>query len=435
MDPIIIGIIGIICLLVLLFIGVPIAFALLAVGGVGMVAVAGLSATLAQISFIVWSRGTDFVLICIPLFIFMGQIVYYTGIAANLYDVLQKWLGRLPGGLAIASVGACGAFGAVTGSSVACVATMGAIIMPEMRRYGYNDRLAAGVLASSGTLGILVPPSLGFVFYGILTDTSISALFIAGIIPSIITIIIFSAIIYVRCVLDPKLGPLGPRCGWIEKIVSLKNVWPVVVTFLVVIGGLYGGFFTPTEASGIGSVGVVLISLIQKKLTWQRFKMALNDTAVISAMIYTIVIGGYLIARFFAITDITPYVVNLVTTLNPDKYLLLFLIFILYLILGCMLDLFGMAVLTLPIVFPIVIQLGFDPVWFGVFIVIMAEIALITPPVGMNVFVMKNIAKDIPMESIFIGIIPFLFGEFFLLLLITIFPAIAVWLPTLAGLM
>ena len=306
--------------------------------------------------------------------------------------------------------------------------------MPEMQKYKYNDRLAAGVLASSGTLGILVPPSLGFVFYGILTDTSISALFIAGIIPAIITIMLYSVIIYVRCLIDPKLAPLGPRFGLIEKIISLKNVWPVVVIFIVVIGGLYGGFFTPTEASGVGTVGVIFVSLIQKKLTWQRFKLALDDTGLISAMIFTIIIGGYLISRFLALTEITTHLVNFADAINPNKYFLILLIFFLYLILGCMMELFGMAVLTLPFVFPIVLQSGFDPVWFGVFIMIMAEIALITPPIGVNVFVMRSIATHVPMESIFIGILPFLLAEIFLLLLLVLFPAIAVWLPKIAGL-
>jgi C4-dicarboxylate transporter DctM subunit len=435
MEPVTVGIIGIVCLLLLLVLGIPIAFALSAVGAVGMIIVAGLPATLSQISLIAWGRGTDFVLICIPMFIFMGQIVYHTGIAADLYEVLQKWLGRLPGGLAIASVGACGGFGAVTGSSVACVATMGSIIMPEMQKYKYNERLSAGVLASSGTLGILVPPSLGFVFYGILTDTSISALFIAGIVPAIITILIFSAIIYIRCIVNPALAPRGPRSGWKERIVSVKKVWPVATIFIVVIGGLYGGFFTPTEASGVGAVGVVVVSLIQKKLNWQRFKMALDDTGVISAMIFIIIIGGYLISRFLAITDITTYLVDGVAVLNPNKYLFIFLIFLLYFILGCMMELFGMAVLTLPFLFPIVIQLGIDPVWFGVFSMIMAEIALITPPIGMNVFVMRSIADHVSMESIFIGIIPFLFAEILLLVLLVIFPEIAIWLPRLAGLM
>lgn len=435
MEPVTVGIIGIVCLLLLLVLGIPIAFALSAVGAIGMIIVAGLPATLSQISLIAWGRGTDFVLICIPMFIFMGQIVYHTGIAADLYEVLQKWLGRLPGGLAIASVGACGGFGAVTGSSVACVATMGSIVMPEMQKYKYNDRLAAGVLASSGTLGILVPPSLGFVFYGILTDTSISALFIAGIVPAILTIMVFSAIIYSRCVANPTLAPMGPRFGWKERIVSTKKVWPIATIFFVVIGGLYGGFFTPTEASGVGAVGVVLVSLVQKKLNWQRFKLALDDTGVISAMIFIIIIGGYLISRFLAITDITTYLVEGVAALNPNKYFLIVLIFILYFILGCMMELFGMAVLTLPFIFPIVVQLGFDPVWFGVFIMIMAEIALITPPIGMNVFVMRSIADHVPMESIFIGIIPFLIAEILLLALLVIFPEIAIWLPRIAGLM
>jgi C4-dicarboxylate transporter DctM subunit len=430
MDLITIGILGIGVMLFLLVMGVPIAFAMAVVGAVGTLLVAGVTQTLSQVVLIAWDKGTDFVMVCIPLFVFMGQLTSSTGIASELYDFLQKWLGRLPGGLAIASVGACGAFGAVTGSSVACVATMGSIIYPEMKKYRYDAKLATGALASSGTLGILIPPSLSFVFYGILTDTSIAALFIAGIIPGIITILLFSMIILFRCLQNPSLGPVGPRFELKEKIRSAKGVAPVLAIFLLVVGGLYGGIFTPTEASGVGAAGVIVVAAVMKRLNWTNLKRALGDTGLVSAMIFAIIIGGYLIARFLVVTNISNLLITYVNSLNLDKFTFLFFLIILYSVLGCILDVFGMVILTLPFVFPVVLDLGIDPVWFGVFVTIMTELALITPPVGVNVFVMRSIATDVPMGTIFRGVAPFFVGEYVLIFLLIIFPWMATWLPS-----
>lgn len=429
MDPIVVGIIGIIVMLALLVLGVPIAFCMAVVGIFGTAIVAGVSQTLSQIVLITWDKGTDFIIVCIPLFIFMGQLTSSTGIAADLYEFLQRWLGRLPGGLAIASVGACGAFGAVTGSSVACVATMGSIVYPQMKKYNYDVGLSTGCLAASGTLGILIPPSLAFAFYGILTDTSIAALFIAGIIPGIVTMVMFAGIILTQCLMNPKLGPIGPKYTWTEKLVSLKGIVPVAIIFLLVIGTLYGGLCTPTEASGIGATGVVLVSLFMKKLTFKNFRKALWDTGVTTAFIFAIIIGGYLIARFLVVTNISNLILDYVNTLSLGKYTFILFLVVLYTVLGCILDVFGMTILTLPFVFPVVIALGIDPIWFGVFIVIMTEVALITPPVGVNVFVMRSIATDVPMGRIFKGIMPFLLGEFAVIALLVVFPAMATWLP------
>jgi C4-dicarboxylate transporter DctM subunit len=430
MDLITIGILGVVVMLFLLVMGVPIAFAMAVVGAVGTLLVAGVTQTLSQVVLIAWDKGTDFVMVCIPLFVFMGQLTSSTGIASELYGFLQKWLGRLPGGLAIASVGACGAFGAVTGSSVACVATMGSIIYPEMKKYRYDVKLATGALASSGTLGILIPPSLSFVFYGILTDTSIAALFIAGIIPGIITILLFSMIILLRCMQNPSLGPVGPRFEFREKIRSAKGVAPVLAIFLLVVGGLYGGIFTPTEASGVGAAGVIVVAAVMKRLNWTNLKRALGDTGLVSAMIFAIIIGGYLIARFLVVTNISNLLIAYVNSLNLDKFTFLLFLIILYSVLGCILDVFGMVILTLPFVFPVVLDLGIDPVWFGVFVTIMTELALITPPVGVNVFVMRSIATDVPMGTIFRGVAPFFVGEYVLIILLIIFPWIATWLPS-----
>lgn len=430
MDPIMIGVLGILGLLILLFIGVPIAFAMAVVGIAGTTAVVGLPQAMSQISLIAWSQGTDFIIVCIPLFILMGQLTATTGIADDLYDCLQKWLGRKRGGLAVASVLACGGFGAVTGSSVASVATMGTIVYPEMKKYGYDTKLATGVLAASGTLGILIPPSIAFAFLGTLTDTSIAKLFIAGIIPGVLTIAVFSAIIWGMALVRPDVAPLGPKFSWSERLKSTWAVVPIGIIFLIVIGSLYGGIATPTEASGIGACGVFLVAMMMRRLSWKAIKDAVWETGVTSAFIYAIIIGGYLIARFLALTGFESFIIESVVGSGLGKYGFILLLVVLYFILGMMLDVFGMIILTVPFVFPIVLQLGIDPIWFGVFLVIMTEVALITPPVGVNVFVMKSVASDdVPLVDIFKGVLPFLVGEFVIIAALIVFPALATWLP------
>ena len=431
MDPVTVGLLGIGVLIGLLMLGVPIAFAMAVVGIAGTGMVVGLPQTLSQVTLVTWDKGTDFVIVCIPLFVFMGQLTATTGIAGDLYECLQRWLGRMRGGLGIASVFACGGFGAVTGSSVACVATMGTIVYPQMKKYGYNPQLATGVLAASGTLGILIPPSLAFAFYGTLTDTSIAALFVAGIVPGLLTMLIFAGIVWLRCVINPAYGPIGPRFTMQKKLASLKGVAPIAAIFVLVIGTLYGGVCTPTEASAIGASGVVLVSLLMGRLTWSNLRQALAETGLVSAFIFAIIVGGYLISRFLAVTQITDLLVGFVTDLDPSPYGFILFMVLLYFALGAILDVFGMTILTLPFIFPITTALGIDPVWLGVFIVIMTEVALITPPVGVNVFVMRGIATDVPMGQIFRGVMPFLIGEFVLIGLLVAFPGIATWLPSL----
>ena len=425
----IIGLVGLLVLLGLLLVGVPIAFALAFTGVIGLLVVEGLSPTLAYMALIPWDHGRSFVLVTVPLFVLMGQLVFHTGMATDLYKGLRTWIGRVPGGLAIASVMACGGFGAVTGSSIATVATMGSVVMPEIRRYDYDMRLAAGALAASGTLGILIPPSLIFIFYGVMTETSIGALFIAGIVPGVLTLLMFSGIILVRCVVNPKLGPKGPRASWRERFRAIGLFAPVFALFALAIGGIYAGIFTPTEAAGVGCVGVMITALVQRKLTWSRISAALHSTALISVMIFAIILGGYSVARFLAVTGLTEDAVALLVRLDLSEGMFLFVLVIVYLVLGSMLDVFGMLVLTIPILLPIVTSYGFDRVWFGVFVTIMAELALVTPPIGANVFVMRRVAPDVPMGDIFLGVLPFVVGELVLVALLVVFPQIALWLP------
>jgi tripartite ATP-independent transporter DctM subunit len=423
------GLIGIAGMIGLLILGVPIAIAMAVTGAVGLWILEGPGPALAHTLLIPWDEGRSFVLVTIPLFVLMGQLVFQTGLASDLYAGIRSWIARVPGGMAITSVVACGAFGAVTGSSIATVATMGAIVMPEMRRFKYHPRLATGSLAASGTLGILIPPSLIFIFYGVMTETSIGALFIAGIIPGILTAAMFSAIILLRCLITPSLGPPGPTATWAERWQATSGLLPILGLFFLVIGGIYGGVFTPTEAAGVGCTGVLLTAALRSRLTKEAMAKALEETALITAMIFAIIVGGYLVARFLAITGITENMVALLVGLDLGRVAFLVLLVGLYLVLGAMVDVFGMLVLTIPFVMPVVGELGIDPIWFGVFAVMMAELALVTPPIGANVFVMRRTAPEVPMGDIFMGVLPFVVGQLLIIGLIIAFPEIALWLP------
>lgn len=424
------GVLSVASMLALVALGVPIAFAMMLIGAVGLIWFGGLDQAALQLSSIGWENGTDFLFITAPMFILMGQLVYHSDLAADLYDCLQKWFGRLPGGLAIASVLACAMFAAITGVSAATVVTVGAMAMPEMRRYGYDPALATGALATAGTLGILIPPSILMVLYGIWTETSIGDLFLAGVVPGILMTLGFAAMILTRCVINPALGPVGAPASWSERFRSLIKLLPVFLVFACVMGGIYGGIFTPTEASGIGAVSVFAIGVVMGRLTLDKIVLALTETAKTSGMVFAIIVGGTMLARFIAVTEVPQQLVGLISENAGGIYTTLILLTVMYLILGAILDVFGMLILTLPFVFPIVLQLGIDPVWFGIYVVIITEIALVTPPVGVNSFVMHSVAKDVPLSTIFRGTFPFVAVAVLLLIAMTIFPQIALWLPS-----
>jgi C4-dicarboxylate transporter DctM subunit len=431
MDPLIAGTIALLAMIALTFLGVPIAYALVGVAVVGNVLLVGWQQTAMQTFLITWEMGTNFLLIAVPLFVFVGQLAFHTRIASDLYDCVYKWFGRLPGGIAVTATIASAAFGAVTGSSVAAVATMGAMVMPEMRRYGYDNRLATGSLSSAGTLAIMIPPSIPMVVYGLWTETSVGKLFIAGILPGLLLTIGFCGWIVVRCLISPQMGPAGPAYAWGERTRSLLRLLPTLIVFATILGGIYGGIFTPTEASAIGAVSVVVVALCMRRLTWQNLKTTLQQTGAISAMIYAILFSGVLMSRLLAQTDVTPAMVNFITRQSLNPYVILFLFTIMYIFLGMILDTLGMIVLTLPFVFPVVKSLGFDPIWFGVYMTLMQEVAMLTPPIGLNVFVMAKIAPDVPMLDIFRGVTPFVIICLFAVLLLTAVPSIALWLPSL----
>jgi C4-dicarboxylate transporter, DctM subunit len=433
MDAFTLGVLAVLLMMGLTFLGVPIALALLALGALGNAYLVGIPQTAMQIHMITWETGTNFLLIAVPLFVLMGQLVFQTRIAADLYDFVHKWVGRLPGGLAVTGVITSAGFGAVTGSSVAAIATMGIMVMPEMKKYKYNMRLATGSMASAGTLAIMIPPSIPMVIYGVWTETSIGKLFIAGVLPGIILTIGFSLMIVARCLINKSLGPAGPAFTWRERAASLKRILPTAVIFAIVLGGIYGGIFTPTEASAVGVIGVTGVALVMRRLSWAGLKTSLWQTGEISAMIYVILVGGVMFSRLLAQTDVTLALVNAVAALDASPTTVIFLFSIMFLVLGAVIDTFGMLILTLPLVFPMSRNLGIDPIWFGIYMTVMMEIAMLTPPIGLNVFVLHRVVPDVPMAEIFKGIGPFVAVCLLLVLLLTLFPAIAIWLPSTMG--
>jgi len=429
MDPFNVGILAIGLMMALTFGGIPIAFALAGVGIIGNMYLVGLPQTAMQIHMITWELGTNFLLIAVPLFVFMGQLVYHTELAADLYGFVHKWFGRAPGGLAVTAVFTSAGFGAVTGSSVAAIATMGTMVMPQMKKYNYNLRLATGSMASAGTLAIMIPPSIPMVIYGVWTETSIGKLFIAGIVPGILLTLGFCAYIIIRCSLNPSLGPPAERYSWSDRLRAVGKLLPTATIFIIILGGIYGGIFTPTEASAIGAIGVLVVSLAMKRLSWQRLKDSLLQTCEVSAMLFAIMFGGVMFSRLLVMTDVTPDLVNAIADLEVHRYVIILLFSVMFLLLGAVLDTFGMLILTLPLVFPVCRSLGFDPVWFGIYMTVMMEIAMLTPPIGLNVFVMQKVTPEVALLEIFMGVTPFVLICLLMVVLLVAFPQIVTWLP------
>jgi C4-dicarboxylate transporter, DctM subunit len=360
----------------------------------------------------------------------MGYIAGGAGLSEKLYRACNAWLGHRRGGLALATIGGCGAFAAICGSSIATAATMAQIALPEMRRYNYDDRLATGAVAAGGTIGILIPPSIIMVIYGLLTETSISKLFLAGFLPGLLTVAGFMLAIAVITRINPRLGPPAAPATSREKLLALRSVWGPAALFLLVIGGLYLGVFSPTEAASIGAVGAFVLGIVNRGFDREALGQALLDTVKTTAMIFTILIGAILFNNFLILASMPTLVSDWITGLPLGKTAILLVIIGMYFILGCLLDSLAMILLTIPIVFPIIQALGYDPVWFGIIIVMVVELGLITPPIGMNVFVIKGIAREVPLETIFRGVTPFIVAQVILILILIAFPQIALWLPS-----
>lgn len=432
MDPVTVGYIGVGVLIVLLFSGIHIGLTMGLIGFLGVVYLVGWEAGIGVLTTVPFTTWAGFDLSVIPLFILMGEFCFMGNLSNDLFASAYKFLGSLRGGLAMATVGACAAFAAVSGSSVATSATMATVVLPEMKKYKYDDGLATGTLAAGGTLGILIPPSIYLVIYGMLTEQSIGKLFLAGFVPGILQALMFIAVIALLCYRNPKLGPAGPSSTWLEKIKSLKNVWIVVLLFLLVIGGINLGWFSPTEGAGIGAIGAFFFALARRKLGWKGMKTSLVETIKTSGMIFLIFLGATILGYFFAITRLPNALSTAVASLDLSPFLVWFIIVLVYLFLGCIMDSMAMILLTVPILFPLMCGLGglgFDPIWFGVMVVIVVEMGLITPPVGINVFVIKGMAKDVPTSVIFKGIIPFLIVDVVEIIILTFLPGIVTFIP------
>ena len=426
-----VGILYTLFLMIILMLGFPVGFAMAFAGLTGLMFLIGQDVAFNVSKINTYDAVAHYFFTVIPFFLLMGFLILHAGIGAKLYNAGIKVFGRLPGGLAIGTVAGCGGFAAICGESVAAAATMGSVSLPEMKKYNYDDSLATGSVAAGGTLGILIPPSIGFVVYGIITEQSIGKMFMAGIIPGIILTTGFCLAVYVQCILNPKLGPKSKRFTLQQIARSIFDIWPVAALFAAVIGGIYSGILTPTEAGGVGASGALLIALFSKGFNRQKLFNALLEATTTSAMIFTILIGVGLLGYFVTLTDIPREFANFLGSLDVSRYVIFILILLLYLVLGMVMNIIPMMMLTLPILFPTVVGLGFDPIWFGVIMVIMMEMGQITPPIGINVFVIHGVAKkyDVRMATIYRGIIPFVIVEVLVSILLTIFPEITLWLP------
>jgi len=410
---------------------VPVGIAMGVTGIFGFAAVSGWSPAINLLANVPLSVITDYNLSVIPMFVLMGAFASYGGMSRELYNAGRTWLGHFRGGLALASIFSCAGFAAINGSSVATTATMTQIALPEMRRGGYDAGLSAGMIAAGGMLGIMIPPSVIFVLYGIMTEIDITQLFAAGVFPGLIAVAFYSLIIVFLSYKYPHLLPRGTKHSWAERWASVRGLWAIFALFLMVLGGIYSGIFTVQEAAGVGAIGALGIGIVRRKLGLAEIRGALIQALRVSSAIMLIVIGAYLFGYFLTITQFTQHAVDFLVDLPIGAYGVLALIMLCYIVLGAVMDELAMLLLTVPIVVPAIMALGFDPVWFGVILVMAVTLGLISPPVGMNVFVINSIARDVPLTRIYKGTLPFISVDLLRLVILCAFPAISLWLPSL----
>lgn len=431
MEPIIVGILGIIGMCIIMFLGIHIGVAMFITGFLGFAYIVSIDAAIGLLKSTPFASASNYALTVIPLFVLMGQYAFYSGLSQELYETSYKWLGHLRGGLSIATIGACAGFAAICGSSPATAATMGTVALPEMKKYGYADKLACGCIAAGGTLGILIPPSVGFILYGIIAQQSIGRLFAAGIIPGLMLASFYALAVVYMVWRNPELGPRGPKFSMKERLAALKNIWGVLLLFIFIIGGMFIGIFTANEAAAAGAFCAMLFMIGRGKMNKQTFSLALTDTIRTTAMIFIILIGAYVFGYFLAVSQIPSTLAAFISGLDVSRYVVLAGIIGIYIFLGCIMDSLAMVLLTVPIFLPIMTAMEFDPVWMGVIMVMAMEQGLITPPVGMNVYVVKGVADGVPLHTIFSGIFPFWLCIMLAIVALAIFPDIALFLPNL----
>ena len=429
MTPLAVGVLGVVALLVLLICSLPVAIVMGLVGVVGYAAVINSKAALAMLSADLYDVFSNYNLTVIPLFVFMGQVAFHTGISRRLFAAANSWLSGLRGGLAMATIGACAAFGAICGSGPATAATMAAVALPEMKRYKYSDALASGTVAAGGGLGMLIPPSVVFIVYGILTEQSIGKLFISGVIPGLLVAALFCGVIAVQCRLNPQLAPPAVRVAWGVRFKSLLGVIETLVLFVFVMGGMFAGWFTPTEGAAMGAVGSVAIAAVGRNCTLKMLWQAAQETIRTSCMVMVIVAGATMFGHFLAVTGLPTQFAGWLAGLPVPPWVIIIMIILFYLVAGCFIDSLALILLTIPIFYPVVMGLGYDPIWFGVMIVLVTQMGVITPPVGVNVYVVSGIDRSIPLQTVFRGSMPFLLALFVACGLLMLFPPLATWLP------
>jgi C4-dicarboxylate transporter, DctM subunit len=425
------ALVGLAAMLVLSFLRVPIAIAMGLVGFLGLWWMRGLGPSMASATTVVYESGFQYTLSVVPLFILMGNFVTRAGMSKELYRAAYTFVGHLRGGLAMATVMACAGFGAICGSSIATAATMTKVAYPSMRDHGYSDELAVGTIAAGGTLGILIPPSTIMVIYGIMTETNIGKLFAAGVLPGLVAVLLLCVAVQYMCWRNPKAGPRAERIGWPERLKALRDVWAVVVLFTVVMGGIYGGIFTATEGAGIGAAGAFVFALARRVLDWKALLAVLEDSTRTTAMLFVILVGALIFSNFLNYTSMPADLKGLITHWQLSPITVMVAICAIYVVLGTAMEELSMILLTIPVFFPIVVGLGFDPVWFGIIIVVVVQIGLISPPVGMNMFVVKSMLPGITTRTIFRGVWPFVWAEVVLLGVLVAFPWLSLVLPRL----
>jgi len=430
MTPFEVGLAGLGALLVLLFWGVPVGITMGIVGFVGFAAISGLQPALGMIRIVPFSTFSSYTLSVIPLFILMGNFAYHGGLSGDLYNTARQFLGRMRGGLAMSTVAACAAFAACSGSSIATAATMGKIALPEMKRYGYDDTLRLGCVAAGGTIGVLIPPSVILILYGICTSESIGKLFMAGFIPGILQALFYIVTIYLICRLNPDKGPAGPKTTWRQKLGSLRSSWAMLLVFLFIIVGIYFGIFSAIEAAGIGAFVAFVFGVARRRLRWPQILASLRDTTQTTGMIFLIIIGANIFGYFLALSRLPAGLAEFMTGLPVSRYLILFIVFVMYLFLGAIMDEIAMVLITVPIFYPVMVGLGFDSVWFGIFIVRVSQLGMILPPVGMNLFVIQGLVPDVPTRTSIRGVTPFVIADILHVGLLCAFPMMALFLVT-----
>ncbi|NLO98545.1 MAG: TRAP transporter large permease [Peptococcaceae bacterium] len=431
MDSTIVGILGLVIFLIMLFLGMPVSFSMLFSGFWGLCYLRSADAAFNLVSKDIFIQFSAYSLTVVPMFVFMGFIAYHSGIGAGLFKLSYRAIGHFRGGLALAAQVACAIFGAICGSLAASVATIGTIAYPEMKKFDYADSLSAASIAAGASIGSLIPPSVLFIIYGISAEQSIGRLFLAGVFPGILLTLANMVVIYILCRRNAQLGPAGKRSTFKEIVATLnEGLIEVIIVFIVSLGGLFIGWFSPTEAGAVGALALLIVTAIQKKMDWPKLKAALLDTTKLSAMIFLLIAGATVFGHFFALSRIPANLATWVTMLNVPDFVVLLCIVLIYFLLGMFIDSLALILLTVPIFYPLVVgSMGYDPIWFGAIIILVAVMGAITPPVGLNLFIMKSVAPSVAVSSIFKGVWPFVLALLICIILIIIFPEIAIWLP------